>query len=261
MRHLIAVAALVLAATGCTTGGSGESPLGAQRSATAHEPVPSGSSGPETPATSPSARSASRKVRTIAQLCPGDVAAGSVLRCVAASLTRFWSERLGRPIVDHAVLGFPVRTMPRNCALAAKHASYTAMTCDGVSYFGPLFQRHLHQDRPADAFPDRLAATMGHEMGHVVQYAVHEAIMSRRPTDVRSRTIEQQADCLAGVWAAGVRLTPGPFLRAERTMLHDVDSPAHQKDHGTIAVRVAAVRRGLAGGSPAACHLRPAQRE
>ena len=261
MRRLIAIAALLLAATGCTTGGSGDSPLGAQGSETAHERVPSGSSGPGTPLPSPSARSASRKVRTIAQLCPGDVIAAAVLQCVAGSLTRFWSDQLGRPIVDHAVLGFPVRTMPHTCALAAKYASYTAMTCDGVSYFGPLFQRHLHEDRPAEAFPDRLTATMGHEMGHVVQYAVHEPIMSRRPTDVRSRTIEQQADCLAGVWAAGVRLTPGPFLHAERTMLHDVDSPAHHKDHGTIAVRVAAVRRGLAAGSPAACHLRPARRE
>jgi hypothetical protein len=180
---------------------------------------------------------------------------------VSGSLGRFWSDRLDRTIVDHAVLGFPVQSMPHNCALAARYASYTAMTCDGVSYFGPLFLRHLHENRPAVAFPERLAATMGHEMGHIVQYTVHEAIMDRHPTDARSRTIEQQADCLAGVWAAGVHLAPGPFLRAERTMLHDVDSPEHRKDHGTIPVRVAAVRRGMSAGTAAACGLRPAEGE
>ena len=200
-------------------------------------------------------------MRTLAQVCPGDVTASAVRRCVSASLTRFWSARLGRTIVDHAVLGFPVRSMPHSCALAARYASYTAMTCEGVSYFGPLFLRHLHEDRPAVAFPDRLAATMGHEMGHIVQYTVHEAIMYRHPTDARSRMIEQQADCLAGVWAAGAHLTPGPFLRAERTMLHDVDSPEHRKDHGAIPVRVAAVRRGLSTRTAAGCELRPAERE
>jgi hypothetical protein len=260
VRRLIVVAAVVLAAAGCTAGGSHSVPLGSHPPSTRTESVSGGRSGPGT-ATAPIARSASRKERTVAQLCPGAVAAAAVRRCVSASLGRFWSHRLDRTIVDHAVLGFPVRSMPHSCALAARYASYTAMTCEGVSYFGPLFLRHLHEDRPMPAFPERLAATMGHEMGHVVQYTVHETIMYRHRTNARSRTIEQQADCLAGVWAAGVHLAPGPFLRAERTMLHDVDSAEHRKDHGKIPVRVAAVRRGMSTGTAAACGLRPAERD
>jgi hypothetical protein len=257
VRRLIAGAAVVLALAGCTTGGRRGVAFNAHASAR-HGDVSERPAGRGASTTPRGARSASRKVRTLAQLCPGDVSASAVLGCVSTSLTKFWSHRLGRAIVDHAVLGFPVQSMPHSCAQAARYASYTAMTCEGVSYFGPLFLRHLHEDRPADAFPDRLAATMGHEMGHLVQYTVHERIMYRHRTDARSRTIEQQADCLAGVWAAGMHLTPGPFLRAERTMLQDVDSPEHRKDHGTVPGRVAAVRRGMSAGTAAACGLRPA---
>ena len=42
---------------------------------------------------------------------------------------------------------------------------------------------------------------MAHEAGHRVQYAVDEPKLAAEG-DAASRVVEQQADCLAGVWAA-----------------------------------------------------------
>ena len=59
----------------------------------------------------------------------------------------------------------------------------------------------------------RFAATLGHEMGHVVQFAVHAPLVEKdHPTAAQSQQIEQQADCLSGVWAAGVGLDAQRFV-------------------------------------------------
>ena len=155
------------------------------------------------------------------------------------------------------MLGFP-QTLPAPCRFPKRffaiHAR-TAFECpaNDTLYFGPVLLRHLHDNRPADGFSERLAATMGHEEGHLVQDTVHQ----HQPTDVSpdagSRFIEQQADCLSGAWAHGIGLDENAYLAAAHAMLSDVDDAEHRRDHGTIDQRLAAVRRGLTG--TAACRL------
>ena len=84
---------------------------------------------------------------------------------------------------------------------------------------------------------------------------MREPALAQEPTDRNSRFIEQQADCLSGVWAAGVHLRVAQFV-AMRGVVSAVDDPSHRRDHGTVPQRVAAARRGIVGATPASCSLR-----
>jgi predicted metalloprotease len=121
-------------------------------------------------------------------------------------------------------------------------------------YLGPVLLHHLHADQPTAEFAERLAAIMAHEEGHVVQDIAHQQQPTNMLPDAGLRFIEQQADCLSGVWAHGIGLDEPPFLQAARAWLTDVDDAEHRLDHGTVAQRFAAVHRGLTGLS--ACKLR-----
>jgi predicted metalloprotease len=95
-------------------------------------------------------------------------------------------------------------------------------------------------------------------MGHVVQLAQHAPLIGKdHPTLVESRAIEQQADCLSGVWAAAVGIPDSRFLAAVEQVLQIVDSPVERATHGTPAARTKAVERGQQGGTPQSCGLSP----
>lgn len=192
----------------------------------------------------------------MAQLCPA-AADAAVAGCLVASLNTFWSTQLHRVVQAHAMLGFP-STFPASCRFPKKYYAIharTAFECpaNDTLYFGPAFLRHLHQNKPANGFSERLAVAMAHEVGHLVQDIEHERQPFTVSPDAGLRFIEQQADCLSGVWSHGVGLAMGDYLTAARAMLTDVDDAEHRSDHGSIDRRVAAVRRGRAGVT--ACHL------
>lgn len=185
--------------------------------------------------------------------------AAAATSCLRQSLEAFWSNALQRSIRMTVVLHPRPGLVPAACRSAVRIG--TAFTCptDKTIYVtGPYLRELLHGTPTADGWY-RLAATLGHEMGHVVQFAVRERLVVGHGDDdsSRSRRVEQQADCLAGVWAAGVRIDRQHYLAAVRTELQLIDSRFERRTHGPTAARLAAVRHGLAGRTAAACHLVP----
>ena len=242
------LAAAVLALAGCTSSAT-------SGSAAAPPPATATSSPGARPAATPAA--APTRSRTAAGLCPAATTDDAAARCLVASMNAFWTTQLHRRIQAKVVLGLP-DTIPAGCRFPkdqeATHAR-AAFECpdNHTIYFGPVLLRNLHADDPADAFPERLAAVLGHELGHSVQDAVHQKEPTTGSLEAAWRFMEQQADCLSGVWAHGTGLDTAIFLPAARAMLTDVTDAGHVRDHGTVTERVAAVRRGLSG--VAACHL------
>lgn len=239
------IAVVLVAVAGCTSTGVSRSPAtSAPASTSSTTPVTAVSSAPAPP-------------RTAAQLCPAATTDAAVAACLVTSLNAFWSTQLHRSVAGHVMLGFPA-TFPPACRFPKQYLAIharTAFECpaNDTLYYGPVFLRHLHENKPADDFPERLAATMGHEEGHLVQDTVHQRQPDTMSPDAGSRFIEQQADCLSGVWAHGIGLDADAFLTAAHAMLTDVDDAEHRRDHGTVDQRLTAVRRGLSG--VAACHL------
>lgn len=192
---------------------------------------------------------------------PGLVCTGAnasvIVGCLRDSLTRFWTGELHRRIAAPIVLDFATSAVPPPCRAAVRLG--TAFTCptDSTIYLTQHYVTELQQDRPLADTWYRLAATVGHEMGHVVQFAVHEPLVSGQGDDATSRSqrVEQQADCLSGVWAAHVGLDRVRFLAAVRADFRLVDSTFERRTHGDPSVRIAAVRRGLAGARPGSCGL------
>jgi predicted metalloprotease len=187
--------------------------------------------------------------------CPGP-ATQAIVSCVLASLDTFWTAKLGRPIAGHMVVDPRPAEVPAGCRSALKLRTAFTCTTGGTVFLTAPYVQRLRNDPPkADAWY-RFAETMGHEMGHVVQLAVHDpAIGQPHQTLAASRAVEQQADCLSGVWGASVGLDHSRFVAAAKDVLRIVDDPTERRTHGEPAVRIAAVQRGQAGRTIAACGL------
>ena len=186
--------------------------------------------------------------------CARTAVSGTVT-CLESSLSRFWTRTIGKPVVDTVVVSAAPAAVPAQCRYALKLG--TAFTCsvDRRVYLTSAYVAKLRDTAPRSDAQYRFAATLAHEMGHVVQFAAHDPAIKTHPTFAQSQTVEQQADCLSGVWATGVGLPAGRLLAGARQVLHIVDNPQEERTHGTPARRLAAIRRGLAGGTPRACGL------
>lgn len=142
-------------------------------------------------------------------VCPGS-SADPIVTCLEASLSDFWSGLLNDAIDGPTVLSPSPGQVPADCRSGLDLG--TAFTCssDGKRYVTSKFLGLI-----TDKFGDTdlgyaLAALQAHEMGHVVQYAVHEpSIEIKNPTAAQSQVVEQQADCLGAVWAYYVVKTVG----------------------------------------------------
>jgi putative neutral zinc metallopeptidase len=189
-------------------------------------------------------------------LACGAPTVAATVACLQQSLTAFWSAELGRRVPLRVISAPQPPEVPSSCRSALR--LNTAFTCPsgGAVYLTGAYLAALQtKPSPAGAWY-RFAATLAHEMGHVVQLAVNDvAIGKQHPTPAESRGIEQQADCLSGVWAAGVRIGDQPFLTADAQVFAIIDTAFERRTHGAPAVRLAAVRRGLAGRTPQACRL------
>ena len=204
------------------------------------------------------------------ELCP---AAGAdparVVACVAGDASRSWTGAVGTT-VDVRVTVDP--------APAAVHPSCRSFLAFGTAFYCPSDERayitaaSVARDRAefGARLPYALAVVVAHEAGHRVQFAVREPKLDAEG-DAASRVVEQQADCLAGAWAAGAArrglVDPAGFRAVyAREMelvsalkpppgvgLDDYDEVA---THGTPAERVAAYDRGATGADPrTACNL------
>jgi predicted metalloprotease len=203
-------------------------------------------------------------------LCPaaGDAAA-RLVACAVADVDRTWTGRTGKPIRLRVTVDPAPTAVHRSCR--GFLAFGTAFYCpsDGRAY---ITAAAVTRDRAefGDRLPYALATIVAHEAGHRVQFAVDEPKLAADGA-AASRVIEQQADCLAGVWAADAARRGAVDLPAFRavyaremeivsslrpprgTGLDDYDEVA---THGTAAQRAAAFDRGAAGGDPAtACQL------
>lgn len=205
-----------------------------------------------------------------ADLCPtaGDDAA-RLVACAVADVDRTWTSRTGKPIRLRVTV---------DPAPAAVHRSCRAFLAFGTAFYCPADARayitaaSVTRDRAefADRLPYALATIVAHEAGHRVQFAVDEPKLAAEG-DAASRVVEQQADCLAGTWAADAARRGAVDLPAFRAVyaremeivsslrpprgagLDDYDEVA---THGTAAQRAAAFDRGAAGADPAAaCQL------
>jgi predicted metalloprotease len=147
---------------------------------------------------------------------------------------------------------------------------------DKSIYIDPNFFKELTQrfGAPGDF---AMAYVIAHEVGHHIQDVqgtldqAHnaQAAASQAQGNAIQVGVELQADCYAGVWAANARdaqgsiLEPGDVeegMRAAEAIGDDTLQKQMQGrvvpdsfTHGTSAQRMAALRKGLETGNPAAC--------
>jgi uncharacterized protein len=143
---------------------------------------------------------------------------------------------------------------------------------DNRIYLDTSFFREL-SERFGAAGDFAQAYVIAHEVGHHIQ-AMTGRLEQARTQQARLPAaqgnavqveVELQADCYAGVWAAQnrARLEPGDVeegMRAANAIGDDTLQKAAQGrvvpesfTHGTSAQRMAALRRGMESGDPAAC--------
>jgi predicted metalloprotease len=205
-----------------------------------------------------------------ADLCPtaGNDAA-RLVACAVADVDRTWTDRIGKPVRLRVTVDPPPAAVHRSCRdfLAFGTAFYCPR--DARAY---VTAAAVTRERAefGDRLPYALATIVAHEAGHRVQHAVGEPKLAAEG-DAASRVVEQQADCLAGMWAAAAARRGALDLPAFRAVyaremeivsslrpprgsrLDDYDEVA---THGTPAQRAAAFDRGAAGGDLAgACQL------
>jgi predicted metalloprotease len=141
-------------------------------------------------------------------------------------------------------------------------------------FFQELSQKFQAPGDFADAY------VIAHEVGHHVQdllgtldKAKNSQLSSDRTQGNRIQvSVELQADCYAGVWAANARdpqgrpvMEPGDFeegMQAAQAIGDDTLQKQSQGvvvpdsfTHGTSAQRMAALRTGFERGDPAACQF------
>jgi predicted metalloprotease len=205
----------------------------------------------------------------VADLCRGGVGApAAVSGCVTADVQRWWTAQVGRPVRLTVSIDPAPGTVHRACADFL--AFGTAFYCppDGTVYVtGAAVARDRREF--GTRWPYALAVILAHEAGHRVQHVLDLPGLAASD-DAGSRRLEQQADCLAGVWARDAarrgRLEPTTFrdvLRRELTVVGEIRPPPGSgleeydevATHGTVPERLAAYDRGYAGG-PDSCGLR-----
>ncbi|CAA9282603.1 MAG: hypothetical protein AVDCRST_MAG41-3719 [uncultured Corynebacteriales bacterium] len=203
-------------------------------------------------------------------LCGGRAEPVTVVACVVADLDRAWSARIGRPVTIRVTVDPEPAEVDRGCRPFLAFGTAFYCPADDRAY---LTAASVARDRAefGDRLPYALAGILAHEAGHRVQAVVREPGLDR-PGDAASRAVEQQADCLAGAWAAGAArrglVDPAAFRAVYAREMEIVSSlkppPGSGLEeydevatHGTPAERVAAYDRGAAGADPeAACALR-----
>jgi uncharacterized protein len=191
-------------------------------------------------------------------LCPG---AGAdpvkLVTCVVADLNTFWSGKVGRPVAVRVTVDPAPATVHRTCRSFLAFGTAFYCPADGRVY---ITAASVTGNRKAfgDRLPYALASVVAHAAGHRVQFTVRQPELDR-DGNAASRVVEQQADCLAGVWAqnaarrglldpAGFATAYGQEMRLVSSLtpppgagLDDYDEVA---THGSAVQRIAAFRRG-----------------
>jgi uncharacterized protein len=242
----------VLAACTTSTAGGGQSP---QHLST---PPPSATqSAPSAPSSPPAAPSSAPP---LAPLCPEATSTAALTACLADTIGTYWSGQLNKAVAEPVVLHPEADKVPAPCRAGLRIAP--AFTCPGdrTLYFTDAFVAKLDATFTGALRTYAFAVVQAHEMGHVVQLEVRQPqIEENHPSATVTRFVEQQADCLSGVWAhvatTEIGLDPAQFRSVALQVLTSISSDKEIATHGTPEQRLAAVDRGLNGGRPQSCSL------
>ena len=154
----------------------------------------------------------------------------------------------------HRARGAAPRRGGRPEGLPGRADSAPAFTCptDGVLYFTDAFVASLEKSSPGALLGYAFAVVQAHEMGHVVQLHVHQPQIEQTDPDPDTiKFVEQQADCLSGVWAHAAQDSLGldvtRFRAVAAAVLGSISDAKEIASHGTPAERLAAIDRGLHG--------------
>ena len=176
--------------------------------------------------------------------------------CLSASVSDFWSGELNQAVSEQVVVSPSESDVPSDCRPGLTQAPAFTCNVDGKLYITSGLVALIAKYFTGSDVVYAYATLLAHEIGHVVQKAVDQPGYG---TAAQSLMIEQQADCLSGVWAAHEvaqgQLDGAAFVDVSRRLLTLVSSNAEISTHGTPAVRTAAVANGLAGGRPQTCSL------
>ncbi len=182
----------------------------------------------------------------------------SVVQCLRQSLSNFWSSRLARSIDQQVVVDAAAEQVPAPCRSALTAAPAFTCQVNNVVYLDPSLTavmdgRFAGQDRAY-----ALAVVLAHEYGHVIQAEVKQPGYGDSSQSV-SQHIEQQADCLSGVWAhqqstAGL-LDTARFAADAHTLITAISDQTEMAAHGSRQERAAAMATGLQSGRQQDCAL------
>ena len=199
-----------------------------------------------------------------------------VMTRVLGSTERRWSELFQRNGMTYRPTTMVAYSNYDQSGCGAAQAAMGPFYCptDQRIYVDPVFFNEL--SRRFGAPGDFAAAyVIAHEVGHHVQNLLGTLDRARTAQASASQVegnqiqvgVELQADCYAGVWAANDRnlLEPGDVeegMRAAEAIGDDTLQRQMQGTvvpesftHGTSEQRMAALRRGLETGDPAACNF------
>ncbi len=265
VRTLAAVLATAMAVlAGCASTlagvghGSGAAPSPATASGTAPTTAPTSAPTTATATASASASSVA-PVSGAATPCPQSDPQ-ETLACLQGVLSTYWSAQLNQVVTERIVVDASPAEAPPACRPGIE--SGTAITCktDLTLYishpFVVLIDRLFHGRDRALA----LASVASHEFGHVLQYTLRQPqIEQTRPSDATSQYVEQQADCLSGVWAGAAAgqhdLDADAFVNDAEKLIERVSTNPEIETHGSPSTRRAAIERGIAGGGAGVCDL------
>ena len=203
-----------------------------------------------------------------------------ILSGVLLSTEQVWSElfrRAGKTYRPAEMVAYS-NVGQSGCGVAQAAMGPFYCPTDQRIYIDPAFFNEL--DRRFGAPGDFAQAyVIAHEVGHHIQNlegtldraSAAQARASRAEGNQIQVGIELQADCYAGVWAASARDAQGSILvpgaleegrRADEAIGDDTLQRQSQGrvvpesfTHGTAEQRMAALRRGLESGDPAACNF------
>jgi predicted metalloprotease len=197
-----------------------------------------------------------------------------LLSRVLGSTERRWADLFARSGQQYKPTTMVAYTGGTQTACGAGQAAMGPFYCPGdqTIYIDPGFFNELSQrfGAPGDF---AMAYVIAHEVGHHVQNLTGtldqaQQAQGRLGTAAGNQVqvgVELQADCYAGVWAANDRnlMEPGDLEEGMRAAEAIGDDTLQRKTqgtvvpesftHGTSAQRMAALRRGLETGDPAAC--------
>lgn len=192
-------------------------------------------------------------------LCGTHHSARAITECVRAALSAYWSGELNQFVSEPVHIEAHKSAVPRSCRPGVSAPAFTCKANLSLYINKPLL--HLIREQVSGSLRNYAFATVqGHEIGHVLQYTLHQPqIEKKHPTLHQIRYVEQQADCLDGVWAhfevkAG-RFNRATFRKVAVGMIKLVSTNNEVRTHGTPHQRAKALDRGLDSGRPQACHL------